>query len=429
MLNWPIRVFLFLGAASYPLERLGSFGSDVFILSAAKLLTMILALLAFVHWLTSGRSPTGRGSPKLPWLAAFAASLVISVLYSVYRGVPTDVLIRYSINSASVLLLYLILTQLLTNRRNLDVLLAGWVMGGALSSVSSLVLEPDTVWTPERRAGVGAGANEHAGNMLLALAFAYALFSAGIRGWKRALLPLLAGMNGMGFLLAASRSAFLGAVAMAGLWAVRFRRIQDARALVVLMLIAIFAVVFAPDSYTERLSTLSRVADRATRTADVEERLRREGGAVVAFVTNPVLGIGATGFPSWAQENGFPVNTVHNAVLRVAAEQGLIGLVPYLGILVLTWLHLSRAFHVARRHRGAPEMQALAMRAVMVQIGFAGLLTVAMFQPGTLWKGMWITTGASTVVWALVQIRARELGGQPTPAEATPALPPFAERV
>jgi O-antigen ligase len=429
MLRRFIRVFLFFGAVSYPLERLGTVGTDVFIFSFAKLFTLILMFLAILHRFAFGRSPTARRDAKTPWIIAFFVSLAISSVYSVWMDLPLDTLARNWTQYLAILIFYFLLTQLLPTRTDLDVLLAGWVVGCAISSVSATFLGPDTgIYAAERRAGIGAGSNENAGNMLLALAISYSFFSAGVAGWKRIIVPVAGALHMMGFLLAASRSAFLGFVGMGSLWALRFRRIQDVRALLMVVLLGVTAIAFAPEAYFERLSSLTRVADARTRGRDVQERIQREGGAVIAFLTHPVIGIGAGRFVYWTAEEGLPVNNAHNAILKVASEQGLVGLIPYLAILTLTWVHLSRAYRVARRNRGDPEMRVLASRAVMLQVGFLGLFTVAMFQPGTLWKGMWLATGTSTVIVALVRIRMAELEPQAMRSEPSPVMPSYVQR-
>jgi len=424
MLRAFIRVFLFLAVVSYPLERLGTVGTEVFIFSLAKLFTVVLAGLAVLHAFVFGRSPTARRDPKLPWVLAFFFSLGVSTLYALWMGIGLDAATRVTISHLSILGLYLILTQLLATRRDLDILLVGWVVGCAVSALSAVFLPSETIWQPDRRAGVGGGSNENAGNLLLALAIAYSLFTAGASGWKRLLVIAPGTLHLTGFLLAASRSAFLGAVGMGGLWALRFRRARDARNLAMLVLVVMAAVSFAPQSYFERIASLGDVTDRRARSQDVQERLEREGGAVVAFVTNPIIGVGSERFVYWSADNGYPVNSVHNAILKVAAEQGLFGLIPYLALLTLTWLHLTQAWRVAHRYRNDPEMRVLSMRAVMIQIGFVGLFAVAMFQPGTLWKGMWVVTATSTAILALVRIRATELGVEEVePRDATLVSP------
>jgi hypothetical protein len=45
----------------------------------------------------------------------------------------------------------------------------------------------------------------------------------------------------------------------------------------------------------------------------------------------------------------------------------------------------------------------------MVQIGFIGIAVVAQFQPGLIWKGMWMMFALSTTILGLTQRRAREL--------------------
>jgi hypothetical protein len=113
----------------------------------------------------------------------------------------------------------------------------------------------------------------------------------------------------------------------------------------------------------------------------------------------------------------------------------MFGLIPYMAILILTYLDFSRAQRLAlsRDHLRDPELSALHLRAVMAQIGYVGILVVAQFQPGTFWRGIWVMFALSTVILSLIRKRLEALGAQgvvdsniPLPGHLPPQPDPVA---
>jgi O-antigen ligase len=220
---------------------------------------------------------------------------------------------------------------------------------------------------------------------------------------------------------------------MGGVWMMRFRRISDLKYVGVMLLAFLVGAIFSPTAYMERLATIGDAfelvvgdAPPASRTeAELGTRLEVMKAAVGAFFSSPV-GAGVANFGPWAVKAGYKMSvghSPHNAVLQVASEYGIIGLVPYLTILVMTWTHLGRAQRIAHglRMRRDRELELLQMRALMVQLGYLGILIVAQFQPGFFWKGMWASFGLSTAVLALTERRAHALrAAEPVAAAPLP---------
>lgn len=75
------------------------------------------------------------------------------------------------------------------------------------------------------------------------------------------------------------------------------------------------------------------------------KRLEFYNSTIVAFVSNPLTGVGLAGWPAFYGDQTIPYP--HNFVLEVAAEQGLPGLVALLALLAgalseLLWLRKSK---------------------------------------------------------------------------------------
>lgn len=431
MLRRLVLITLFLVGFTLPLETMtegltvGAFGY-----TPNKILTAMLLGLAICERLFSGYRMVS--NPKTLWIAAFYVSLAIASIHAAVKGCPTIELLVPWTRYLSVLFFYFLLCLVVRTRGNLDVFMWGLVGGGVIAAASAFFVEPAMHGDIERRSGIGGNANQAAANLLMALPMAYVLLVK-TRSWlQRVVLVGSAAALLAGAFATASRSAFLGMIAMAGVWWFRFRGVQNFRYAIVVLVFLIGAVIFAPTGYLTRIQSLGQLKGDAPvnpRTESIEGRAFTYLLAGRAFLSNPILGVGARQFRPWVREHHPEVgwsNVVHNAILEVAVDQGLIGVIPYLAILILTWRDFSRAQRAAKRWRGQTdsELTALYLRAVFIQIGFLMILVVVQFHPGAYWKGMWAMFALSTVVLGLVRRRIRELelssGVAAEPAETLP---------
>jgi O-antigen ligase len=190
------------------------------------------------------------------------------------------------------------------------------------------------------------------------------------------------------------------------------------------LIFVLVAYLVAPEGYAERLESLTSIFDGTKRayTAEIGYRANIYRTGVTAFIENPLIGVGMDRFTIWAsQRDASMIGTheVHNAVLSVAANQGLLGLIPDVALLVLTFLDFSRVQAVGRYYRYLKdeELEQIYIRALTAQVGFIGILTVAMFQPGTFWRGIWAFFAIYTALVKLTQQRLAELGAGTSPSE------------
>ena len=196
--------------------------------------------------------------------------------------------------------------------------------------------------------------------------------------------PVTAGLVicGLVLLLSFSRGGWFGAVAgvlamlvvAGGLW----RRLA-------LVVVGLAVLLFAggwriiPGPFGERLGTASQVfsAPRIARDdaqqrpdiyAAVERAMQFEAG-VSMWQQSPLLGIGpgsyTLAYPDVAY-NGWWISRghAHNAYVQIAAEQGAIGLLAYLGLL---WVSLRRAYAL-RRSEPATRLLAIALCGTLVAV-------------------------------------------------------------
>lgn len=425
MLRYVTRGVLFILGAALPLETIAYTSYGVLTITPNKAIGLVMLVFGALDLLVSGiRVPR---NPKNYWVAALVVAMAIGCIYgSFLSGTGSSYYVVLWIRYGSLVTFYFLLCQLIGSRRDLDAFLYGLVCGGVLAAVSAMVGEAAVHYSVERRSGVGAGANQHAGNLLLTIPITYALFLSTRRALMKPILVGTALFLSAGVVLAASRSAFLAALAMGGVWMLRFRRLSDLRYVALALLAFLVGALAAPEAYFDRIATIGEAIGMLTGSSrggagDLTLRLEQLTAGVHAFVSGP-FGAGAGNFGKWASREGYTLAAeyvVHNAILEVASQYGIVGLVPYLAILVLTWTHLSRVQSLARglRTRRDAELEQLGARALMLQIGFLGIAIVAQFQPGFPWKGMWACFGLSTAILALAQRRAQALRASDAPTE------------
>lgn len=416
MFQFLIRTVLFLVGATLLLEQLEAVSlSGLLLMTPNKAVTLILLILAVIAWATTGRK-LPRDS-KAVWILAFYVALTIGTVHAAAKGLPWAVLASRWTTFGATFLFYFLLCYLIRTRKDLDLFLVSLVVSGLLASASAFLIDATgSNWGPLRRSGVGAGQNQAAGNLLMVIPLTYALAATSRSQFLRFVLWCAGLCLVAGAVAAVSRSAFLATLAMAMLWFFRFRRASDLRYVAIAILLAIVAVILAPEGYADRLASLTQLIEQPSSgyTPDLERRLAHYRAAIGAFVSNPLLGIGTDRFQSWAPSFDSSLvyaDVIHNAILRVAASEGLLGLIPFLAILILAWRDLSRAQRLTRHWRGSGdrELRALYIRSVMVQIGFVGILVVAQFQPGTFWRGVWTSFALSTILLDLSRRKLREV--------------------
>jgi O-antigen ligase len=109
---------------------------------------------------------------------------------------------------------------------------------------------------------------------------------------------------------------------------------------------------------------------------------------------------------------------VHNAFLDVAAEEGLLGLVPFIAVTVLSWRDFTRASRAGRKQRGDARLQ---VRAVLLQTAMLGSLLVSQFQPTQRSKGLWLLFALSTVMARMARAHSAAERQEPRVPAVAPA--------
>jgi O-antigen ligase len=198
--------------------------------------------------------------------------------------------------------------------------------------------------------------------------------------WRRRLvvvvgLPVLGILIGV-MILTQSRGGLL-ALFVFGVIAIIGNR-KPGKAIVATVVLAMAVLALAPDDAWDRLGGLANVGGRSDtdwRTVDeegsAEQRLRIAQTALKIIGDHPIGGTGTGTYPIMNERYDPGVGRMdpHNTYLHVAAEQGLVGLVLFLGIFTTALRHArARAQQIAAF---APQ-QASALR--LLSAGLIGFL-------------------------------------------------------
>jgi O-antigen ligase len=181
-----------------------------------------------------------------------------------------------------------------------------------------------------------------------------------------------------GVIVTFSRAGFLTLAATGVmLLAVLVRRHSNGAA-ALLVAVALVVPVLVPDSYFDRLSTITDI--EADQTGSAQGRWRDVIVAAGIVAENPIVGAGIgndmLALNEYRGRETF--RSVHNAYLQYAVDLGLPGL------LLFAWLHV-RCFRIARRlerlARQHDTLRPLGPLAAGIQVSLVTFFVAAMFHP------------------------------------------------
>jgi len=403
------RLLLFLSVFTLA-EYSGVIQLGAFVATPNKLVTaMFLGVAAVGLVLESRRFPK---IGKNWWMVAFYVSVLVSAVGSVVAGTPIRAMALGLVTITSVILFYFVIVWAIPQRRDLHVLLWALSLGAAFVCGSAILgfgrfVEGSTF---TRASGFGGNPNRLGYVAAGALPLGVALFLSARGMMSRSVLAGASLVTLAGLLATLSRSALVS-LAVMGLYGMyRFGRFDLLRYAPIPIFLAIAFIFVAPEQLTERIDTLTSAQARQE-DASIQRRLKDLEYASLAFLSNPVTGVGFRRFGLWVNRNEdatySPEKTLHNAYLQVLVNQGIVGFIPFMGILFFTWYDFWRTAWLAKRLRRYrdPDLQQLGHFALFGEIALVGSLIGNLFQPSVNYKLIWFLAAVSSVV--LIQARAR----------------------
>lgn len=223
-----------------------------------------------------------------------------------------------------------------------------------------------------------ANPNDLALMLNILLPFAIALF-LGSRG--KTLLRIALGAAICIFVttivLTFSRAGFLALAVIFMVYMWRLRRRPERLWIPLALVLMLFALPFVPDSYFDRLSTITNIEADASLSA--QTRYSDMLVALQLVAQNPMIGAGA-GMNIYAmnEARGETSLEIHNVYLQYGVDLGLPGLLLFL---VLYAICLRTAQTVIERARLMPEPNTLFYLAEGIKVSLIAFAVEAMFHP------------------------------------------------
>ncbi len=193
----------------------------------------------------------------------------------------------------------------------------------------------------------------------------------------RFILLCMLGSEVMTVVLTFSRAGFLtlGCIMMLYLW--KLRRRSERVWIYGLLVVFLLAVPFLPTTYFDRMSTI--VHTEADSTGSAGERWTDMVIAAGHVLSSPVVGSGVgMNVLAMNEARGGAWRPVHNVVLELAIELGMIGAILFVLLVVSA---LKSTVDVQRRLAGEPGLKPLTHLTDGIQISLIAFALASMFHP------------------------------------------------
>jgi putative inorganic carbon (hco3(-)) transporter len=354
---------------------------------------LVFAILALLAWLANKRGLRSLRHLKHPlgYLALFILVWAgLGVLPALYPGHA----FRYFVDQfARVMVLFMLVAAVVRNLHDVRRLLLLYAIGAIAYGVLATV--------PGVSRGIGAGGydpNDSA--MLIVSALPLILyFLVRSRG------VVAKGLLAVGFLTCSgaivtsgSRGGFLALLALVLYIVFFYKALSPIIRLSIVAMLAGGLLATATGDYWERMQSITDEDDYNRHSITGRQQLWTRGMGYMA--SNPVLGVGLHNF-SVAEglhpiivasiESGYGVKygVAHSMWVEIGAELGLLGLVAFVGMFVLSIRYLLRYARLGRRSRAPPGLRdaskiAGALIGVLVALAVAGTF-LSQQHPGLIW--------------------------------------------
>jgi len=316
---------------------------------------------------------------KIFWMLLFCGIGLVSITYS--KNVSHSM--GYLISLALSIISYFVLVMMIRDLRILNISMFALLTGGVISILSPLVLGIGRVggskW--ERYGGLWGDQNTFAAILLVLIPISLCLFYMSKKRLFRIIFASYSVILLLGFILTFSRGVFLafGAMIIVALFKfVKSKNRIKILAIATPCLIIAFAVFYhtIADQFIKRVETLQVLESRESVSTIRSLNTRYYNYFDLSpklFAENPILGVGFRGF---ILDNKLYNKVAHNTYLEVLIGTGLVGFIPFIIILLLTWRELRKLGKLIARDR---ETVYISLYANALELGFISYLIAALF--------------------------------------------------
>ena len=306
--------------------------------------TATCALIALI----AGRMGRGAAAThvtrELLLVLALAAVMLGTAPFSMWPGgavaVFTDVYVK-------VILVFALMVNTLTTRGRLEQFVNVVVLGTSYIAVRAVFdyLRGVNLVEGDRATGAVGGLfgnpNDMALNMVsflpLAIVLALGRSSRPLRALAAFGVPAIAAA----IIFSKSRGGLIGLVAMLVVLLYQMRRVRP-RVAALVVAASLASVPFLPSSFLDRMSSIVNPEEDPTGSREARKNLLKEGYR--AFLENPLFGIGAGQFQNYKPDERIEAwRETHNALLQVASELGIFGVLIFVAVIVSGFAAITRA--------------------------------------------------------------------------------------
>ncbi len=382
---------------------------------AAVSFDKVAGLLLFMSWFASRtvaarRQPgavLARHSALVVAIVAFIGWTTVSAVWAQSSGDALQSAYRDVLD----LLLIPILYSAVRDRRDLYLIVVGYLVGAAFSAVYGLLAPPSaTSLAAGRLTGALGEANQQATVLVAALALATGLSLVARRSPGLKTVAIVASaFSFAGLVSTVSRAGLIAfaAILVAGvIFGGRWRRPAVKAMILGVAAVAAYYVTLAPPH------ALNRVTSSGT---SGRNDIWTVGWRM--FVAHPLVGVGAGNFVDTSvhylqrpglvtSANDFIVapKVAHNIYLEQLSTLGIPGLITMLGIMIAGIAAPLRAAHIFER-LGDRELELLSRCAVLALLAF---LTADFFASELLSKQLWLVFALGLALLKLARIELRQ---------------------
>ncbi len=387
-------------------------------LQPLRLNTLIPLGLLAVSMLSGGQRPWKQIMADRMWIwpFAFVAFVMVSMAWADVK--------TYTYNTFTLILgyvfLYLLVVRIVTTRKRLYGVFTTLI----ISHIFLIFFNPLVIFDPYTRHYItgatflGDG-NDFSCSLVILIPFALELVLNETRKLHKMFYAALLVAMLLAIIGTQSRGATLGMVAVFGyLW---WRSPNKGRGVAVLVIALFGVLLYAPDVYFKRMSTLKDPHQESS----AEARLQAWSAGTRMALDN-VLGVGAGNFP-----HNFPKYRSSNAPVRWMTAHSMyflaLGELGFLGLFFVLWFIFGNVLtsaklrtHIAKLTTGPPEKVASNVRVLnMMNASLLGLAVAGAFLSVTYYPHLFMVTGMCIALRCIV---ARDFGISPEESKKKPAL-------
>jgi O-antigen ligase len=359
-------------------------------------LCAIVGLLPMLLHRFARRLPAFKVTPETLGLLALGFAMIATVPFSVWPGGALGVFTDYYVK---LLLVFVLMINTLTTPRRLTqitwliVVCSGYIAFLAVFNYARGINLVENGRLSGPVSGMFGNPNDMAMHMVTF--FPAAVVTALTREHSTVRRLAAAGIGAMmlaTIVFTQSRSGFIGLAFVLAALVVLGRRVRPGFAGMALAAV-LFAAPFAPASFWSRMASIvdeRQDAQQYTGSREARRIVMQEG--VEVFLERPLTGVGAGQFknynPPGRKERW---RETHNALIQVAAETGLVGLLAFAFLIVRAGMSAAATQRMLRRprRRSAPDplklvlddrdRQELRVQTVAMTAGFVGWFVCSLF--------------------------------------------------